>query len=303
MARFEDILYFVDCETSASDPMESAVLRARTLGSRLTFASVIPPYKMPLLGGRFGPKELEQLAIEEEVERLDAMVSPLRGGDVRIATRVLVGDPAGTIVRAVVADGYQMVCKAPTDGGGLRDRILGSVDMRLIRACPCPVAILGSHPPDEGRRVTVAAIDVTPVPGGEATNENLNNRILELAVAALAAPDSRLHVIHAWTLYGELVMRSPRAPVEAHELDALLERERATRQEKLEELVASFRAKLTGIDAERFDPEIHLIKGDPSAAILAELARLEADLLVMGTVSRLGLTGFLLGNTAEKILQ
>ena len=98
-------------------------------------------------------------------------------------------------------------------------------------------------------------------------------------------------------------MRSPRAPVEAHELDALLERERATRQEKLEELVASFRAKLTGIDAERFDPEIHLIKGDPSAAILAELARLEADLLVMGTVSRLGLTGFLLGNTAEKILQ
>ena len=122
MARFEDILYFVDCETSASDPMESAVLRARTLGSRLTFASVIPPYKMPLLGGRFGPKELEQLAIEEEVERLDAMVNPLRGGDVRIATRVLVGDPAGTIVRAVVADGYQMVCKAPTDGGGLRDR-------------------------------------------------------------------------------------------------------------------------------------------------------------------------------------
>jgi nucleotide-binding universal stress UspA family protein len=250
-----------------------------------------------------GPTGLEQLAIEEEAERLEEIVSPFRGGDVQIATRVLAGDPAATIVRAVIADGYQIVFKAPTAGGGLRDRVLGSIDLRLIRACPCPVAIMGSHRPDEGRRVTVAALDVAPPPGGEETNEDLNNRILELALAALAAPDSRLHVIHAWTLYGESVMRSPRARVEANELNALLERERATRQEKLEEVVANLRSKLTGIDAERFEPEVHLVKGDPSSAIPSELERLGADLLLMGTVSRRGLTGFLLGNTAEKILE
>jgi nucleotide-binding universal stress UspA family protein len=196
-----------------------------------------------------------------------------------------------------------MVWKAPTAGGGLRDRILGSIDMRLIRACPCPVAIMGSHRPDEGRRVTVAALDVAPTPGGEETNEDLNNRILELALAALAPPGSRLHIIHAWALYGESIMRSPRARVEANELNALLERERATRQEKLEELVANFRSKLTGIDADRFEPEIHLVKGEPSSAIPSELKRLDADLLLMGTSSRRGLTGFLLGNTAEKILE
>ncbi len=303
MARFENVLYFVDSETSVSDQMETAVLRVRTLGSRLTFASVIPSNKTPLLSDRFGPKGLEELAIEEEAERLEEIVSPFRGGDVQIATRVLVGNPAATIVRAVVADGYQMVVKAPTGGGGLRDRILGSIDMRLIRACPCPVAILGSHRPDAGRRVTVAAVDVSSAPESEAGNEDLNDRILELAVAALAAPESRLHIIHAWTLYGESIMKSPRARMEANEVDALLERARSARQEKLEELVANFRSQLTGIDAERFEPEIHLVKGDPSSAIPNELERLEADLLLMGTMSRRGLTGFLLGNTAEKILE
>ncbi len=303
MARFKEILYFVDGETSASEQMHTAILRAQTLGARLTFVSVIRANKVPLLRDRFGPKGLEQLAIEEEAERLDEIVSPFRGGDVQIATRVLAGDPAATIVRAVVADGYQMVCKAPTDGGGLRNGILGCIDMRLIRACPCPVAIIGSHRPDEGRRVTVAAVDVTCAPGGEETNEDLNNRILELAVDALAAPESRLHVIHAWTLYGESVMRSPRARLPAIEVDKLLERERAARQEKLEELVANLRSRLAGIDAERFEPEIHLVKGDPSSAIPSELERLEADLLLMGTISRRGVTGFLLGNTAEKILE
>jgi nucleotide-binding universal stress UspA family protein len=86
-------------------------------------------------------------------------------------------------------------------------------------------------------------------------------------------------------------------------VDALLERERATRQDKLEELVANLRSKLAGSDAERFEPEIHLVKGDPSSAIPSELERLEADLLLMGTISRRGVTGFLLGNTAEKILE
>ena len=98
-------------------------------------------------------------------------------------------------------------------------------------------------------------------------------------------------------------MRSPRARVEAAELDALLEREREARQESVETLVANFRSKLEGANAERFEPEIHVVKGDPSSTIPMELERLEADLLLMGTISRRGATGFLLGNTAEKILE
>ena len=302
MARFENVLYFVDSESSATDPMRIAVARARSLGARLTFASVIAPNNSSLLSDRLAPKRLEQVCIEAEMERLEQLVDPCRDPDVQISTRVLVGDPAATIVRAVIVDGYEMVWKAPTESSRLRDRILGSIDMRLIRACPCPVAILGSHRPEEARRVTAAAVDVTSSPGGEEVNEDLNDRILDLSLASLAEQDTRLHIVHAWTLYGESIMQSPRSRVKPEELNALLEQERTRRQEKLEKLVENYRTRLTGSEAERFAPEIHLVKGEPGSAIPSELERLEADLLVMGTISRRGLTGFVIGNTAERIL-
>jgi nucleotide-binding universal stress UspA family protein len=164
------------------------------------------------------------------------------------------------------------------------------------------VAVVGSHRPEEGRRVTVAAVDVANAVGREEVNDELNGRILDLALAGLAESNTRLHIVHAWSLYGESVMRSPRAHVNPEKLDALLEKERAARQEKLERLVEDYRSRLTGSEAERFTPELHLVKGDPSSAIPSELERLGADLMAMGTISRKGLTGFLIGNTAERIL-
>lgn len=302
MARFETVLYFVDSENSTSEQMKLAVARARSLGARLTFASVIAPNDSSLLGERLAPRRLEQLSIDAETERLEQLVGPCREPDVEISTRVLVGDPAATIVRAAVAEGYQMIWKAPTESRRLRDRILGSVDMRLLRVCPCPVGIVGTHRSEYARRVTVAAVDVTSSPGGEAINEDLNEKILDLSLAGLAEEDTQLHVVHAWTLYGESIMRSPRAHVKPEELNELLEKERAQRQEMLEKLVEKHRAKLTGAEAGRFRPELHLVKGEPSVAIPGLLEELRADLLVMGTISRTGLTGFVIGSTAEKIL-
>ena len=303
MTRFENILYFVDSESSVTDPVRLAVTRARLMGARLTFASVIPPNNSTCLSDRITKERLEQLYIEEEMDRLDQIIDPCRDTEVQISTRVLVGDdPAATVIRTAVADGYQMVWKAPSESRGLRDRILGGIDMRLIRACPCPVAIVGSYPHEAGRKVTVAAVDVTSSPEDEEVNANLNDRILDLSLTSLVEPGTRLHVVHVWRLYGESILRSPRAHVKPEEVDALLEKERADRQEKLERLVENYRSKLTGSAAERFAPEIHLVKGDPGSAIPGTLEQLGADILIMGTISRRGLTGFVIGNTSEKIL-
>jgi universal stress protein E len=302
MARYESLLYFVDRENSVSGPMLLALARARGLGARLTFASVIPRVDASPLGDRLTPKRLEQLSIEAETERLEQLVDPLRDPGVQISTRVLVGDPAAAIVRAVVVDGYQMVWKAPTESRRVRDWILGSVDMRLIRACPCPVAVVGAHRLEEGRRVTVAAVDLASAPEDEEANEELNAKILNLGLASLVEQHTRLLVVHAWTLHGESIMRSPRARVKPEELSALLDRERASRRQRLEELVENHRSRLSGSDAERFAPEIHLVKGDPGSVIPSEAKRLNADLLVMGTIAKPRSTGFMIGNTAEKIL-
>jgi universal stress protein E len=48
---------------------------------------------------------------------------------------------------------------------------------------------------------------------------------------------------------------------------------------------------------------MHLLKGEPEEVISEVAENLDVELVVMGTVSRSGLAGFLIGNTAERILQ
>jgi nucleotide-binding universal stress UspA family protein len=46
-----------------------------------------------------------------------------------------------------------------------------------------------------------------------------------------------------------------------------------------------------------------MLKGEPGDLIPKLAARMEVELIVMGTVSRSGVAGFLIGNTAEMILR
>ncbi len=49
-------------------------------------------------------------------------------------------------------------------------------------------------------------------------------------------------------------------------------------------------------------PQLHLIEGEPSDSIPELVATKSIDLLVMGTVCRTGIPGFIIGNTAEEVL-
>ena len=49
-------------------------------------------------------------------------------------------------------------------------------------------------------------------------------------------------------------------------------------------------------------PQTHLVKGRARKEIPELAKRIEADLVVMGTVGRTGVPGFIVGNTAEMIL-
>ncbi len=53
---------------------------------------------------------------------------------------------------------------------------------------------------------------------------------------------------------------------------------------------------------EYLKPQTHLVKGWPRKEIPALAARLDVDLVVMGTVARTGVPGLIMGNTAESII-
>ena len=51
------------------------------------------------------------------------------------------------------------------------------------------------------------------------------------------------------------------------------------------------------------DEAVHLLKGEAASVIRELSGQLGADLIVMGTVARSGIPGFIIGNTAEDVMQ
>jgi nucleotide-binding universal stress UspA family protein len=63
-------------------------------------------------------------------------------------------------------------------------------------------------------------------------------------------------------------------------------------------------ARLLGQEAfDYLKPRTHLVRGGPRREIPVLAERLGIDLVVMGTVARTGIPGFIMGNTAESILE
>jgi nucleotide-binding universal stress UspA family protein len=138
------------------------------------------------------------------------------------------------------------------------------------------------------RRILVA---VDPVLVGD-SHDTLNSLLLELASTLAELESAELHIVHAWRLVGESMMRGRFAIPEA-DIDNAAKLEFERRRGLLEGVLRKHSITSN---------QVHLPKGDPIPAITDLVKDLEVDLLVMGTVCRTGIPGFIIGNTAEQIL-
>ena len=78
-------------------------------------------------------------------------------------------------------------------------------------------------------------------------------------------------------------------------MDRLLEEEQAQHRSRLE-------AALEGYRISEPRDHIHLRKGNAELLVPEVASETGADLIVMGTVGRTGISGYFIGNTAEAIL-
>ena len=91
-------------------------------------------------GCGFDLEEVQRLLVEERQRQLEEAIGEVGDAGVEIAARVYVGDPVDTIVEAVQNEGYDLLMKSFSPVQGLRQQMFGCIDLRLMRACPCPVS-------------------------------------------------------------------------------------------------------------------------------------------------------------------
>lgn len=277
MKRFKNILLLYECDRATLD---RAAALAKNNRARLTVVQVVRdiPEQWRRINLGDAPLDLQELVVKEYRSRLREFVRPLRQDGVRTSTKVLVGTPFLEIIREVIGNKRDLVMMTAEGKGGLTERLFGSTSRHLIRKSPCPVWVMKPTQRKRFPRI-LAAVD----PDSEdKIRDSLNATILQLASSLAAQDKAELHVIHAWALLYENLMRGHGGFAES-EIRQYAKGEERTRQRALDALLA----KHTDGAA-----RVHLIEGGADV-VIPQLAKAEnVDLLVMGTVCRIGIPGF-----------
>lgn len=306
MKRFKNILCMMERQATSQCAIERAVALAENNQASVTVATVIErvPAGIKVSDGGTDPGDALARLTDTEAQRLNTVIEPCRAR-VRMNTKVLVGTSFLEIIREVIRSEHDLVIKCPESPSWL-DRLFSGDDMHLLRKCPCPVWLVKPETQEPYQRI-LAAVDVEDdYPRAELqTRRVLNELVMELACSLAVSEFAELHVVHAWEAFGENTLRHSgfMSRPEA-EVDAYVGQVHRRHGELLDALLQESVAKLGGQDAmDYIRPQLHLVKGS-ARLVIPELAKgLKIDCIVMGTVARTGVPGFIMGNTAETILQ
>ena len=306
MKRFNDILCVVEPEGICEPALERAVTLTENNQASLTVIGVVPHVTAGIGMPEGGPitADLQAVTVNSHKQQLEAFVEPY-SKRIKIVTKVLVGTPFLQIIREVLRNGCDLVIKVPEHQDWL-DRLFGSDDMHVLRKCPCPVWLIKPQAPKAYRRILAAVdvdVDAAYLPQGMESRHALNRQILEIASSLALTESAELHIVHAWDAIGESAIghgafiRRPEKEVSAY-----VEQVRRQHAASLDDVMLEV-ATYVGQDAlDYLKPQTHLVKGWARKEIPALAKRIDADLVVMGTVARTGVPGVIMGNTAETIL-
>ena len=283
MQRFTNILFSPVGRSDNPAAIRRVMDLARRNGARLTLLGTVPEpsRRHRMLSSAVLDAAIESAARHDMTGRLERWCEAADGVDIDIDVQT--GNAALTVIGQVLACGHDLVVVTSDEDSEDHATI-----KRLLRKCPCPVWVI--RPTRARIQRVLVAVDPEP------DEVELNNTLLELGAGMVELGGGELHVVHAWHLYGESKLRSSAfkeaPPAQVREL---LRAEHDGHLRALNELLT-----LSAV----FDApwKVHLVKGSPGL-VVPELARHQRiNLLIMGTVARTGISGLVMGNTAEQIL-
>lgn len=289
MNRFKNLLVVASDGVDPAPLLDHAADLARRNDARITVFDVVDVNQPePSLIGDSADFDLHAHLIRTRRDELEALAASITG----IAVDVTVSAGVGFIevIRRVIRGGHDLVVVG-TDPPPRRMGIArSSMVMHLLRKCPVPVwvetedATLG---PDVA--VAVGPFDEVVAP------DSLDVTLLELGSSLASLQGGVLHVIHAWRLEGESLLRRSRHRVPSEQVDAMAGEAYHRASDRLGQL-------MTLVPEEGVDVQMHLERGEAGAVVPSVLEAVRPGVVVMGTIARAGLRGMFLGNTAEQLL-
>lgn len=265
-------------------------------GARLSIVTVLhdhPKGYERLLASWSVPAEAITGEADESAE-CERMAEVGRSRGVDVSSEQLRGVRFLEVCRKVMRDKHDLLIKTAEPTQAVQRVLLGHTDRQLIRKCPCPVWIEKPSSGKSHNRI-LAAVDPAPFlddSDGGSVRMDLNTSILQFSQLLTELEQAELHVVYSWSFELETLLRT-RAGLTGEAVAEVAETFRQKHETALAALISPYRS---------FISHVHLVNGHAGEEIARVAARESIDIIVMGTLCRSGLGGFLIGNTAETVL-
>jgi universal stress protein E len=288
MENYKEILVIIDPNTNDQKALKRAIELSNISGAKLTaFLSIFDfSYEMTTMLSADEREIMRKTVITDRLQWVNEIIEEHNPKALNIATKVVWHNrPFEAIINEVLQYDYDMVIKGTHQHDKFKSVIFTPTDWHLLRKCPCPLLLVKEHQwPVNGN--ILAAINVA---SDETEHQSLNNKI-----AVQAKRFAGMMKAHAY-----LVNSFPGTPVNiAIEIPEFDSNEYNASMLKHHQQAMDKFAERYDITADKTIVE----EGLPEDVISDTANKLDAELVILGTIGRTGISAALIGNTAEHVI-
>lgn len=286
MMEYKNLLVMVDPAKDEQISLQRAIFLASNYGAKITVLLAVYDlsYEMTSMLSQEERELMRTIVIEQYQEWLNSEIKQY--DDIQIDTHVIWHNrPYQAAIDLIQTKNHDLLIKATHHHDKLQSIIFTPTDWNLLRKSPCDVLLVKDHEwPVNGKILTA----INSIADDE-SHINLNHKVLQHACDMASIIDAKVKVINA----------CPSSPanitIEIPDFNAV-QYNQSVREHHLERTIEL--AEQFNIPSEHCFVEPGLAE-DVIPKITTEI---DAELVIIGTIGRTGISAAFIGNTAEHII-
>jgi len=293
MKTYQNILAVIDPSADEQKALKRSIELASkikaTSGTTINICALLTifdfSYEMTTILSSNERDIMRQSVIKDRMQWLEEQVSELES-PIEIDCQVIWHNrPFEAIIAQVIDHKYDIVIKGTHQHDKLKSVIFTPTDWHILRKCPCPVLLVKEHAwPQNGN--IIAALNVG---SEEQEHHSLNINITDQAKQLAAIIKANVHLVNSF----------PSTPI-----NIAIEIPEFNTTDYNENILKHHQQAMIA-HANKFDISVvntHVKEGLPESVIEEVANNVDAELVILGTVGRTGLSAALIGNTAEHVI-
>jgi universal stress protein E len=292
METYQNILVIIDPTTEEQKALKRAIDLATSIsasGNKVNVSAFLSifdfSYEMTTILSSDERDVMRQSVIKDKELWLEGIISDLCP-DITITSQVVWHNrPFEAIIEQVIQKNYDLVIKGTHQHDTFKSVVFTPTDWHILRKCPCPVLLVKDHEwPSNGN--ILAALNVG---SDEKEHHSLNMKITKEAKKLAELIIRNVNLVNSFTV----------TPVN---IDIEIPEFNST---EYNDTMHKHHEQAMIAHANKFDISVtktHVEEGLPETVIEQVAIKIDAELVILGTIGRTGISAALIGNTAEHVI-